>query len=103
LWDAAVFIAGGFHDEHMLAEPRDQVPWHFAPRVRVPTLMVNGENDFTLPLNLAQKPMFELLGTDPEHKRHVVLEGGHIPFDTNAAIRETLAWLDRYLGPVEGN
>jgi dienelactone hydrolase len=98
---AAVLLAGGFHDQHMLGEPRENNPWHYAPRVHVPTLMVNGDNDFTLPIETAQKPLFNLLGTDPEHKRHVVLAGGHIPFEQNAVVRETLDWLDRYLGPVE--
>ena len=43
--------------------------------------------------------MFDLLGTPPEHKRHVIADGVHyVPRTT--LIRETLAWLDRYLEPV---
>ena len=35
-----------------------------------------------------------------EHKRHVIFEGaGHVP-PRIEVIRETLNWLDRYLGPV---
>ena len=35
-----------------------------------------------------------------EHKKHVVFEGaGHVP-PRIELIRETLGWLDRYLGPV---
>ena len=94
----AVLVAGGFHDEHMLDEPQEVNPWHFAPRVSLPVLMINGEHDFTLPVELAQKPMFELLGTPPEDKRHVVLEGGHITSNRTGMARETLAWLDRYVG-----
>ncbi|MBT8479439.1 MAG: SUMF1/EgtB/PvdO family nonheme iron enzyme, partial [Gemmatimonadetes bacterium] len=97
---AAVLMAAGYHDAHMLDEPRDQVPWNFAPRVTQPVLMINTDNDFTLPYELAQKPMFDQLGTPPEDKRHVIVEGGHIPFDQTEVIRETLDWLDRYLGPV---
>ena len=44
--------------------------------------------------------MFDLLGTPPEHKRHVLLEGGHLPYDLNAVMREILDWYDLYLGPV---
>jgi hypothetical protein len=45
-------------------------------------------------------PLFKLLGTPAEHKRHVVFEGaGHVP-PRIEVIRETLGWLDRYLGPV---
>jgi hypothetical protein len=43
--------------------------------------------------------MFDLLGTPPEHKRRLTYEGGHsVP--RVEMIKETLAWLDRYLGPV---
>jgi formylglycine-generating enzyme required for sulfatase activity/dienelactone hydrolase len=98
----AILIAGGFHDEHMLGEPREINPWHYAPRVTTPTLMINGDADFTVPVETAQKPMFDLLGTAPEHKRHVVLEGGHVTSDQTGIIREVLAWLDRYQGSVEG-
>ena len=41
--------------------------------------------------------MFELRGTDAEHKDHYITEGGHgVPQDE--LFRETLDWLDRYLG-----
>ncbi|HVS04468.1 MAG TPA: protein kinase [Thermoanaerobaculia bacterium] len=98
---AAVLVVAGFHDAHMLREPPEVNPWNFAPRVSVPTLMINGENDFTLPYETAQKPMFDLLGTDPEHKRLVVIAGGHVTTDRHALIRHALAWFDRYLGPVQ--
>ena len=57
-------------------------------------------DDFLLPLETAQKPFLELLGAPPEDKRLAVLDGGHLPPDRQAIIRETLDWLDRYLGPV---
>jgi hypothetical protein len=62
--------------------------------------MVNGRYDFMCPLETAQLPMFSLLGTPPEHKRHAVYEIGHyIP--RNVRRKEVLGWLDRYLGRVE--
>ena len=73
---------------------------NFAPRVRVPTLMVNGEYDFELPVDTAQNLLFDLLGTPPEHKHHAVLEGGHLPWRRQELVDQVLAWLDRYLGPV---
>ena len=73
---------------------------HFAPRSRVPTLMISGHDDYLLPFDVSQRPLFELLGTDPADKRHARLEGGHIPSDPNAIIREVLDWLDRHLGPI---
>ena len=79
------------------APERDRL--NYAPRVRLPTLLLNGRYDFETPYEAAQRPLFELLGTAPEHKRHTVLETGHaLPMD--AVTREILPWLDRYLGPV---
>jgi pimeloyl-ACP methyl ester carboxylesterase len=72
---------------------------NYAPRVRIPTLMLNGRYDFETPTETAQRPLFELLGSPAEHKRHRVFETGHaLPIDDVA--REILPWLDRYLGPV---
>ena len=93
-----VYLAGGYDDFHMLGELPEVQPWNYAPRVAAPTLMINGASDYGLPVELAQKPMFDALGVPPEHKRHVILEGGHVPYNTNALIRETLDWLDRYQG-----
>lgn len=81
-------------------EPTPELdPRNYAPRVTVPTLMVNGRYDFWMPFETAQRPLFELLGVPPEHKRHVVLETGHaVPTDDLARI--ILPWLDRILGPA---
>jgi len=40
-------------------------------------------------------------GTPAEHKKHVVLDGGHVPNDYRSFVREALDWFDRYLGRVE--
>jgi serine/threonine protein kinase/formylglycine-generating enzyme required for sulfatase activity len=71
---------------------------NYAPRVRIPTLMLNGRYDFEIPF-AAQQPLFDLLGVAPEHKRHVTFETGHaLPLD--AVSGTILQWLDRYQGPV---
>ena len=70
-------------------------------RSRVPTLMINGVDDFILPYDHSQKPLFDLLGAPPEDKRHARLEGGHIPSHRLDMIKEVFDWLDRYLGPVQ--
>jgi pimeloyl-ACP methyl ester carboxylesterase len=73
---------------------------NFAPRVKVPVLMLNGRFDFIFPLASSQEPMFRLLGTPKEQKRRVVYDTGHdVP--RNELIKESLDWLDRYLGPVK--
>ena len=94
---ASVLLAGGFGRRSRRPEV-DMV--NFAPRSRVPTLMINGQNDFIRPFEPSQLPLFRLLGTPDADKRHARLEGGHIPSDRREIIRETLDWLDRYLGPV---
>ena len=72
---------------------------NFAPRVRVPTLLLCGRYDFELPYETAQRPLFQLLGVEARHKRHAAVESGHsVP--TNVVLGEVLPWLDRYLGPV---
>jgi cephalosporin-C deacetylase-like acetyl esterase len=92
-----VLIDPGFYLRKSLPEV-DQL--NFAPRVRVPVLMLNGRYDFFCPVETAQLPMYGLLGTPKEHKRRVVYETGHnIP--RNELIKESLDWLDRYFGPVK--
>ena len=74
---------------------------NFAPRSRVPTLMINGRDDFLTELEKSQKPLFRLLGVPDDQKRHTLLDGGHIPPDRLAIMNEVLAWFDRFLGPVK--
>jgi pimeloyl-ACP methyl ester carboxylesterase len=76
---------------------------NFAPRVRVPTLMVAGRSDFLQPVETAQLPLFRLLGVPAEHKRHALFDGGHVPGQLHDVVREILDWFDRYLGPVTPN
>jgi alpha-beta hydrolase superfamily lysophospholipase len=66
----------------------------------VPVLVVNGKDDFGVPVDEQQR-FFELLGTPPENKRHVLLEGGHVPHDRRALMREVVDWYDKYLGVVK--
>ena len=92
---AAVFVSGGMRFNY----PPEINPTNFAPRVTVPVLLINGRDDFQAPIEV-QRRMLELLGTAPEHKKRVALEGGHVPTDTRGMIREVLDWYDRYLGPI---
>jgi serine/threonine protein kinase/formylglycine-generating enzyme required for sulfatase activity/cephalosporin-C deacetylase-like acetyl esterase len=94
---ALVLICPGFYKQKRFPAA-DQI--NFAPRVKTPVLMLNGRFDFIFPTASSQEPMFRLLGTSPEHKRRMVYDTGHdIP--RTEMIKETLAWLDRYLGPVK--
>ena len=71
----------------------------FAPRVRIPVLMLNGRYDFMHPVETDQLPLFRLLGSPPNQKRHVLFDNGHMG-RPEQYIKETLDWFDRYLGPV---
>ena len=94
----AVFLDGGyFLDPHLPGG--DQAD--FAPRMKKPVLMVNGRYDFTFPLEKAQNPMFAMLGTPAEDKRHVVLDTPHdVTEQRPQLIKTVLDWLDHYLGRV---
>jgi cephalosporin-C deacetylase-like acetyl esterase len=93
---AGVLVGGGFGLQKSMPEAD---PFHFAPRVRQPVLMVNGRYDFFFPLDTTQLPMFRQLGTPAEQKRHVVFEAGHVP-PNDLLTKEVLDWLDRWMGPV---
>jgi dienelactone hydrolase/tRNA A-37 threonylcarbamoyl transferase component Bud32 len=73
---------------------------NYVTRVKIPTLMLNGKYDMTFPFDTTVKPMFDLLGTPAENKRLKVYDTDHF-IPRNEYMKETLAWLDRYLGPVK--
>lgn len=93
----SVLHGGGFYLQKALSEV-DQI--NFAPRVTLPTLMLNGRYDFFYPVEGSQKPMFKLLGTPAKDKEYVLFDSGHI-VPRNEMVRRTLEWLDRYLGSVK--
>ena len=93
---AVVLISGGLEFQPTLPEVD---PFNFAPRAKQPTLMLNGRYDFFFPVETSQQPLFAILGTPALDKRHVIAEGGHAP-PQDLVVKETLNWLDRYLGPV---
>jgi formylglycine-generating enzyme required for sulfatase activity/cephalosporin-C deacetylase-like acetyl esterase/predicted Ser/Thr protein kinase len=79
--------------------PPEVDPYNFAPRVRVPILMVNGKSDAIFPVYSSQVPLFQTLGTPEKDKKHIVMDGGHT-LPNQEVIKEVLDWLDRYLGAV---
>jgi cephalosporin-C deacetylase-like acetyl esterase len=75
---------------------------NYVRHVTQPTLILNGELDFFFPSESSQRPLFELLGTPPDRKKRLVYPGGHSVPRTEM-IKESLLWLDRYLGPVKAS
>jgi len=94
---AAILAAGGCNNGKVLPEAD---PINFAPRVKLPVLMVNGRYDFWIPVDTCQEPFFRALGTPAQDKRHVLFETGHSPPQL-PVMKESLDWLDHYLGPVK--
>jgi pimeloyl-ACP methyl ester carboxylesterase len=76
-------------------------PVNYLPHVTIPTLMINGRYDFYFPVATSQIPMFRLLGTPADQKKHVIEEGSHF-VPRVRLIQEALAWLDRYQ-PMEAH
>jgi cephalosporin-C deacetylase-like acetyl esterase len=91
-----ILVAGGLSSDQ---DPPEVDVLNFAPRVRVPVLMLNGRYDFDTPAATLQQPMFRWLGTPEPDKRLIQFETGHtVPI--RDVMREVLNWLDRYIGPV---
>jgi dienelactone hydrolase len=94
--DVNVLYVAGLNFQKALPEA-DQI--NYVTRVKQPTLILNGELDFFFPTETSQKPMFQLLGTPAADKKRLVFPGGHSVPRTEM-IRESLLWLDHYLGEV---
>jgi hypothetical protein len=82
--------------------PRPEVDHiNFAPRVRVPLLMINSQNDPLFPFETSQLPMYRLLDTSPKDKCHIPYRVPGHPVPLEMFEKEMLSWLDRYLGKVK--
>ena len=94
----SIFLDGGY----FLFPPtpgNDQAD--FAPRLKLPVLMVNGRYDYSFSLDRAQNPLFAMLGTPAGDKRHVVLDTPHdVTEQRPQLVKAVLDWLDHYLGRV---
>jgi formylglycine-generating enzyme required for sulfatase activity/dienelactone hydrolase len=91
-----MLLVGGFYLQAALPVAD---PVNFAARVKIPVVMLNGRFDFFFPTELSQKPMFDSLGTPPEHKRRVEYDASHA-LPRNEVIKEFVGWMDKYWGPV---
>jgi len=93
---AGILLSGGFIKWSQRPEV-DQL--NFVTRVKMPTLMMNGKYDSLFEIPELVQPMFEFLGTPAQQKRIILSDTDHIP-PRAEFIKEILAWLDTYLGPV---
>jgi dipeptidyl aminopeptidase/acylaminoacyl peptidase len=94
-----VLLFGGVGQERYL-EPVE--PLNFAPRVRIPVLMLNSRQDFRFPLETSQNPLFDALGSPAGQKKHVLIDAyGHYTPRQDDWVKEIVDWYDAYLGPVK--
>lgn len=94
---AVVLNVGGMTMLKSLPEA-DQI--NYLPRIKQPVLMLNGKYDMFVPVETAQKPMFNFLGTEKENKKMITYPTGHL-VPKIEFVKETLQWFDKYLGPVK--
>ena len=92
----SVVLIGGGIDERMQPVLPEVNSVNFAPRIRAPTLMLNGRYDEEHPWERRALPLWRLL---PEPKRLELVEAGHVPH-AEARIPIINAWLDETLGAV---
>lgn len=92
----SVLITGGFSNIKSYPEANEL---NYISHIKIPVLMLNGRYDEIFEINLNVRPFFDHLGTSVKDKRFCVYETGHyVP--RSDMIRETLAWFDKYFGPV---
>ncbi len=96
-FQAAILAVGGLS---VTGVPPETDPLNFASRAKTPVLMMNGRYDNRFPLEASGRPLINLFGAPRADKKLVILETGHAMVGFPATTRESLAWLDRYLGPV---
>jgi len=95
---AAILSTAGFWSRRPLGEVDG---FNFAPHVKIPVVMLTGEYDDLYPKESSQLPFLSFLGTPAKDKKHVIYpKAGHAGFPPREEVRETLDWLDKYLGPV---
>ena len=95
---AAVLISGGLPQ---LELPPEIDPLNFVSRITLPVLMINGRFDYVSPKETSQHPLADRLGTPAADRRYCVFEFGHGDLPRRDVVRETLAWMDRYLGQTD--
>ena len=95
---AGILYLGGYNTFGQARPEADE--FNYTSRIKIPTLMLNGRYDLTFPMEAFVQPMFDLLGTPQKDKRLILYETDHyIPMAE--VIKESLNWLDKYLGPVK--
>jgi DNA-binding winged helix-turn-helix (wHTH) protein/formylglycine-generating enzyme required for sulfatase activity len=100
---AIIYSAGIAPPIPIFANPQND-PNVFWARVRQPVLLVNGRYDPIRPHEFVVRPLLDLLATPTDAKKLILYESGHWPLPRYLMMRDSLQWLDQYLGhPVPRN
>jgi serine/threonine protein kinase/dienelactone hydrolase len=95
---AGILDRGGLFWDGIFRPEVDEI--NYVSRIKIPVLMLNGRFDSIFPYETTVKPMFDLLGTPEMDKSLKLYDTDHF-IPRNELIRESLGWLDKYLGPVK--
>ncbi len=77
-FQASILFAGHLH-AHQMDDPPEVIPLHFAPRSKVPVVLINGTRDFISPVKTSLEPMLAFQGAPDEDKKLVLLKGRSYP------------------------
>ncbi len=93
-----MLLVGGFSTNPAFPEVTEI---NFAPRVKIPVLMINGQYDAVFPLETSVKPLFDSLGSSDKDIK--ILDAGHNLWNTHRSTMKKyiLDWLDKHWGPVK--
>ncbi|HNP62537.1 MAG TPA: SUMF1/EgtB/PvdO family nonheme iron enzyme [Woeseiaceae bacterium] len=97
--DASIIYSAGIAPPIPVFANLQNDPNIFWARVQQPTLLVNGRYDPIRPHRFVLSPLLDLLATEPESKQIILYESAHWPLPRYLMMRDSLDWLDRYLGP----
>jgi hypothetical protein len=93
-----ILIVGGF-DPGGRAFPEADI-LNYVPRVKIPTIMLNGRYDINFPLETNLMPFYNLLGAPVKDKRICIYDTDHYVSKADM-IKEVLGWCDKYMGPAK--
>jgi serine/threonine protein kinase/dienelactone hydrolase len=95
-----MLFAGGLLSDGLFDPSVD--PINYLAYVKVPTLMINGNQDALFPIETSSKAMYDLL-IGSEDTQFKTYDGGHSLFGlVSAEVKgDVLKWMDEHLGPVD--
>jgi dienelactone hydrolase len=100
----AILLAGGREIDGLRNEtlPPELDSATYAPRLKVPVLMLNGRDDIRFPYETSQVSLFNLLGSPLNKKKHNTYPGGHGVLGWyDEIVKDSHDWLDEQFGPVK--